>query len=177
MTGKKFMNAVAKGKVDILQIFLDILKRTQTAYCIVDGLAVNAYVEPVVSLDLDVVIELKDIDKVSKEVVKKGLKVERFEHGVNLTSFKSDLRIQIQSDSRYQEFLSRASLKEVLGYKMNVASVEDVLQGKVWAYLDKERRMSKRQKDLADILRLIEEYPSLEHLIPSVIIENLKKSN
>lgn len=168
------MNTVANGKEDILQIFLDILKRTKTTYCIVGGLGVNAYVEPVVSLDLDVVIEIKDIDKLSKEVVEKGLKVERFEHSLNLTSSKSDLRIQIQTDSRYQEFLSRASSKKVLGYKMNVAAVEDVLQGKVWAYLDEKRRMSKRQKDLADIIRLIEAYPSLENLIPSVILEKLK---
>jgi len=174
MTGKKFMNTVAHGKEDILQVFLNILKRTKTAYCIVGGLAVNAFVEPVVSLDLDVVIESKDIDQVSKEIVDKGFKVERFEHSLNLTSSKSDLRIQIQTDSRYQEFLSRASSKEVLGYKMNVASIEDVLQGKVWAYLDEKSRMSKRQKDLADIVRLIEAYPSLERLIPSVILEKLK---
>jgi hypothetical protein len=174
MTGKKFMNTVAHGKEDILQVFLNILKRTKTAYCIVGGLAVNAFVEPVVSLDLDVVIESKDIDKVSKEIVDKGFKVEKFEHSMNLTSSKSDLRIQIQTDSRYQEFISRASSKEVLGYKMNVASIEDVLQGKVWAYLDEKRRMSKRQKDLADIIRLIEAYPSLERLIPSVILEKLK---
>jgi hypothetical protein len=174
MTGKKFMNKVANGKEDILQIFLDILKRIETAYCIVGGLAVNAYVEPVVSLDLDVVIEIKDIDKVSKEVEKKGSKVERFEHSVNLTSSKSDLRIQIQTDSRYQEFLSRASSKEVLGYRMNVASIEDVLQGKIWAYLDEKRRMSKRQKDLADIIRLMEAYPLLEAHIPSVILNKLK---
>jgi len=174
MTGKKFMNTIANGKEDILQIFLDILKRTHTPYCIVDGLAVNAYVEPVVSLDLDVVLEIKDIDKVSQEAVKKGLKVDNFEHSVNLTSSKSDLRIQIQTDSRYQEFLSRASSKEVLGYKMKVASLEDVLQGKVWAYLDEKRRLSKRQKDLADIIRLIEEYPSLEQFIPSNILEKLK---
>jgi len=135
MNGKKFMNTVANGKEDILQIFLDILENTQAAYCIVGGLAVNAYVEPVVSLDLDVVIELEDIDKVSKNAIEKDLKVERFEHRVNLTSSKSDLRIQIQTDSRYQEFLSRASSKEVLGYKMNVASIEDVLQGKIWPIL------------------------------------------
>jgi len=175
MIGKKFMNTVANAKQDILQIFLDILNRTKTAYCVVGGLAVNAYVEPVVSLDLDVVLEQKDINKVSKEAEKKGLKVERFEHSVNLTSSKSDLRIQMQTDSRYQKFLSRASSKEVLGYKMKVASVEDVLQGKLWAYSDEKRRLSKRQKDLADIIRLIEEYPFLEQLIPSVILENFKK--
>ena len=174
MTGKKFLNAVANGKEDILQFFLDILISLKAPYCVVGGLAVNAYVEPVVSLDLDVVIEKKNIDLVCNKALEKGLKIERFEHSVNLSSSKSDLRIQIQIDPRYQEFLSRVSSKEVLGYKMNVASIEDVLQGKVWAYSDEKRRMSKRQKDLADIMRLIEAYPSLERHIPSGILESLK---
>lgn len=175
MTGKEFMNSVANGREDILQIFLDILSSTKTNYCTVGGLAVNAFVEPVVSLGLDVVVEANHIDRFCKEVVEKGLKVERFEHSVKVTSSKSDLRIQIQTDSRYQAFLSRASSKEVLGYKMNVASVEDVLQGKVWAYSDEKRRMSKRQKDLADIIRLIEAYPSLEQNLPSVILKNFEQ--
>ncbi len=134
----------------------------------------NAYVEPVVSLDLDIIVDTKDIDKVCKEAANKGLKVERFEHSVNLTSSKSDLRIQIQTDSRYQEFISRSSSKEILGYEISVACLEDVLQGKVWAYLDEQRRGSKRQKDLADIMRLVEAHPSLESHIPEVILKRLK---
>lgn len=62
---------------------------------------------------------------------------------------------------------------DVLGYPMQVASVEDVLQGKIWAYSDDSRRRSKRQKDLADILRLMEKYPQLERLVPSKILKNL----
>ena len=169
------MNKVVNGEEDILQILLDILNRTDTNYCVVGGLAVNAYVEPVVSLDLDVVIEMIDIDKISKEAKRNGLKIEKFEHSVNLTSYKSDLRIQIQTDPRYQEFLSRAIFKEVLEYEMKVASIEDVLLGKVWDYSDETRRMSKRQKDLADIIRMMEAYPSLKKRIPPTILENLKK--
>jgi hypothetical protein len=174
MTGKKFMNALANAQEDILQLFLDILGKTKATYCVVGGLAVNAYVEPVVSLDLDIVVDTKDIDKVCKEAADEGLKVERFEHSVNLSSSKSDLRIQIQTDSRYQEFISRSSPKEMLGYKISVASLEDVLQGKVWAYLDEKRRRSKRQKDLTDIMRLVEAYPSLESNIPAIILKKLK---
>jgi hypothetical protein len=174
MTGRKFMNAVANGREDILQIFLDILIQSKTSYCVVGGLAVNAYVEPVVSLDLDVVVPTEDIDKICEAAARKGLKVQRFEHSVNLTSSKSDLRIQIQTDTRYHEFLSRASSKEVLGYKMNVASIEDVMQGKVWAYLDEKRRMSKRQKDLTDIIRLMEAYPSLRSRVPARILKKFK---
>ena len=168
------MYAVANAQEDILQLFLDILGKTKATYCVVGGLAVNAYVEPVVSLDLDVVVNMKDIDEVCKETAAKGLKVERFEHSINLTSPKSDLRIQIQTDSRYQEFISRSSSKGILGYKISVACLEDVLQGKVWAYLDEQRRRSKRQKDLTDIMRLVEAYPSLESRIPKVILKRLK---
>jgi hypothetical protein len=56
---------------------------------------------------------------------------------------------------------------------MKVASVEDVLQGKIWAYSDKQRRKSKRQKDLADIVRLIEEKPHLAKRLPESIKERI----
>jgi len=132
-------------------------------------LAVNAYVEPVVSLDLDIVIATENVEKICEISKRKGLKVKKHEHSINLTLPKSDLRIQVHTDTRYQSIISRAKLKQVLGYKLKVATLEDVLQGKVWAYLDTERRMSKRQKDLADIFRLVEVYPDLQSLVPAEI--------
>jgi hypothetical protein len=88
---------------------------------------------------------------------------------VNLTAPGSDLRIQIQTDARYQAFLPRAETRIVLGYPLRVAALEDVLQGKVWAWSDPARRRSKRQKDLADIARLAEAYPSLRELLPEEV--------
>lgn len=174
MTGQTFLKAVGKGKTDILQTFLKILEDTKSPYCIIGGLAVNAYVEPVVSLDLDIVVAMEDVEEVCKAAKRKGLRVEKFEHSVNLTSPKSDLRIQLQTDMRYQEFISRSRTKQILGYRMKVAIMEDVLQGKMWAYMDEQRRKSKRQKDLADIMRLVESYPELERQIPSGIRRELK---
>lgn len=174
MTGKTFLNAVGNGKTDILQTFLKILEETKSPYCIIGGLAVNAYVEPVVSLDLDMVVAMDEVEEVCKAAKRSGLRIEKFEHSVNLTSHKSDLRIQLQTDVRYQEFISRSKTKEILGYRMKVAIMEDVLQGKIWAYMDEQRRKSKRQKDLADIMRLIEAYPVLERQIPSGIRRGLK---
>ncbi len=52
---------------------------------------------------------------------------------------------------------------------MKVAIIEDVLQGKIWAYSDEQRRKSKRQKDLSDIIRLIETYPHLVEQLPDAI--------
>jgi hypothetical protein len=57
---------------------------------------------------------------------------------------------------------------------MQVASLKDVLKGKVWAYSDDTQRKSKRQKDLADIMRLIEAHQELEDQLPSAIREVLK---
>jgi hypothetical protein len=66
-----------------------------------------------------------------------------------------------------------AETRDVLGYEMKVAKLGDVLQGKVWAYMDKERRKSKRQKDLADILRILEAYPDFEEALPETLRDKL----
>jgi hypothetical protein len=173
MTAKEFMKAVANGEADVVQVLLDIMAETNAAYCAIGGLAANAYVEPVVSLDLDVVVVAEKVEQICVRAAERGLKIERFGHSINLSSTRSELRIQIQQDSRYQAFLSRASGKRVLGYDMQVACLEDVLQGKLWAYADKTRRASKRQKDLADIARLIESYPSLTSRLTDSVRELL----
>ena len=172
MTKKEFLNAVSKGKEDIIQIFLDALTTSKASYCVIGGLAVNAYAEPVVSLDLDIIVATENIEAVCK-TIETYFKIERFAHSVNLSSAKSDLRIQLQTDPGYQDFISRAVNQTVLGYQMNVANMEDVLQGKIWAYLDEQRRKSKRLKDLSDIIRLIEVNPSLNNLIPASIKERI----
>ena len=169
------MNAVANGETDILQQLLEILAETGSKYCVIGGLAVNAYAEPVVSLDLDIIVTADKVDKVVESARARGLKVERFEHSVNLTSQKTDLRIQLQTDIRYQEFIPRSVEKQVLGYSLKVASPPDVVQGKVWAYQDASRRKSKRQKDLADIMRMVEADPTLEDQLPADIHEELNK--
>ena len=175
MRGKEFLKSLANGQADIIQILLDIIAETASPYCVIGGLAVNAYVEPVVSLDVDIVIAVKDVEAACRAAERRRLKVEPFEHRLNISSPQSDLRIQLQTDPRYQEFISRAELRDVLGYKMYVAGLEDVLQGKVWAYADHARRRSKRQKDLADILRIIEGYPKLKVKLPPSLQEELEK--
>ena len=173
MTKKEFLNAIANGKEDIVQAFLDLLSTSNTDYCVIGGLAVNAYTEPVVSLDLDIVIAADNIETVIKSI-KAHFRIQRFTHSINLTTDKSDLRIQLQTDSRYQDFISRAESRTVLGYNMKVANIEDVFQGKIWAYSDDQRRKSKRQKDLADIVRLIEVKPSLAKQLPASIKKRIE---
>jgi hypothetical protein len=174
MTEKEFLKAVSNGKEDVLQIFFAALSSLQAGYCIIGGLAVNAYAEPVVSLDLDVVVAAEDLEAVCR-ALESRFTIRRFEHSVNLGSELSDLRIQLQTDVRYRDFISRSSVRTVLGYEMRVACVEDVLQGKVWAYLDEERRKSKRQKDLADIMRLVETHPALADGLPEKVLKRFEQ--
>ena len=54
-----------------------------------------------------------------------------------------------------------------------MARLEDVLQGKLWSVMDPERRASKRQKDLADISRVLEAYPKLRAQVPKEILSRL----
>jgi hypothetical protein len=169
MTGKEFLNSIANGKIDLLELLLALLRKTKTDYCVIGGLAVNAYAEPVVSLDLDLVVIAHRIPDLVEAAAATGMKIEEHEHSVNLSLAGSDLRIQLQKDPRYQEFISRAKIHTVLGYEMSVASIGDVLAGKVWAYSDETRRGSKRQKDLADIMRLAETHPELRTSLPNAI--------
>ncbi|MBM3296538.1 MAG: hypothetical protein FJY83_02955 [Candidatus Aminicenantes bacterium] len=161
MTRRQFFNAVAGGGGDVLKRVLSLLAKTKTPYCVIGGLAVNAYAEPVVSLDLDLVVSSAKLAEFLLAAKRAGFKAKVFKCSINLSAPGSDLRIQLQTDERYQPFISRAKLKTVLGYRMKVAAVEDVLQGKIWAHGDASRRMSKRQKDLADIMRLLEKRPRL----------------
>ncbi|MBW1853374.1 MAG: nucleotidyl transferase AbiEii/AbiGii toxin family protein [Deltaproteobacteria bacterium] len=175
MNQKSFLNSVANGKKDIIQEIIDALNDNHIEYCVIGGLAVNAYVEPVVSLDLYIVVIVDGIDKLI-ETIRDKFRIEKFPHSINLRSKDSDVRIQIQTDERYQDFIKRASIKDIMGYQMSVASLEDVITGKVWAYSDEQRRGSKRQKDLADIMRIIESFPELKSKLPKSIIERINKN-
>ncbi len=174
MTGKTFLNRVANGQTDAVAMLLDLLRQTGADYCVIGGLAVNAYAEPVVSLDLDLVVVTDKVQALCEAAAMAHTKIERFEHRVNLSMPGSDLRVQLQIDPRYQEFLSRAVRRDVLGYAMTVAAMDDVLRGKVWAYRDEQRRRSKRQKDLADILRLVEAHPELKDKLPPEIASQVE---
>ena len=61
----------------------------------------------------------------------------------------------------------------VVGLTLPVAAIEDVLRGKIWAAQDPERRASKRQKDLADIARLLETHPQLREQARADILKRL----
>ena len=89
---------------------------------------------------------------------------------------KSDLRIQFSLDPRYQEFVNDTTIRDVLGQQVPVASLANVVRGKVWAWSDEKRRLSKRKKDELDLIRILEAYPDISDLMPTEIRTQLEKN-
>ena len=172
MKALAFWKAVSVDRDNLLERIIDFLSEHQIRYCVIGGQAVNAYAEPVVSLDLDLVVAIDQIDFVERALASE-FSVKRFSHSLNVSLPGSDLRVQFQTDPRYASFPDRASRREIVGLVLPVAKIEDVLHSKVWAAQDPTRRASKRQKDLADIARLLETDPTLREEVPDDILARL----
>jgi hypothetical protein len=128
---------------------------------LIGGLAVNCYVEPVYTLDADIVVVAANLSELAGKLAAQG--------------FKSELRIQFTTDERYQAFLGRSMEATVLGIRVRIACREDVTQGKLWAYSDPRRRLSQRKKDELDLIRLAEAYPELKAAYPPELREQLDR--
>lgn len=147
----------------MIEALIKLLDEAGIKYCVIGGQAVNYYAGPLVSLDLDLVVATERLDEAERLLA---------EHA---TPEQSDLRVQIQTDPRYGDFVERARVGEVLGISMSVADRRDLLRGKVWAAEDPTRRASKRQKDLADIARLVEGDPGLKTLVAPEILRRIEE--
>jgi hypothetical protein len=172
MQALTFWKTITMDKSNLIERLIALFKEESIRYCVIGGQAVNAYAEPVVSLDLDLVVATNQLSQIEK-LLARSFRVERFAHSLNVSFAGSDVRVQIQTDPRYADFVKRATIRTVLGLDLPVAQVEDVLRGKVWAAQDITRRGSKRQKDLADIARLLENYPHLRTQVPPDILARL----
>ncbi|PYL83626.1 MAG: hypothetical protein DMF58_19360 [Acidobacteria bacterium] len=172
MQALEFWKAVTVDRTDFLERIIALLEKNRIRFCVVGGQAVNAYAEPVVSIDLDIAVVVEDFAR-AENLLRETFEIRDFPHSLNVAAPGSDLRVQLQKDPRYASFPDRAQNRNVLGLTLPVAAIEDVLRGKIWAAQDPGGRGSKRQKDLADIARLLESHPHLRPLIPREILDRL----
>lgn len=173
MTQKAFYDwQTAGGGGDVMRL-ISVLERLDVPWCVIGGLAVNHWAaEPVVTADVDIVIALERVDEAVSGLESEGFKSERHPWSVNLSG-ASKISIQLSTEEMYRAFPSRAVAADVWGILMRVASLEDTLQGKLAAYSDPQRRPSKRQKDLLDIMRLLETHPTLEAHLPAAVRQRI----
>ncbi|MEI8242572.1 MAG: nucleotidyl transferase AbiEii/AbiGii toxin family protein [bacterium] len=174
MTQKAFYDwQTAGGGGDVTRL-IAVLERLDVPWCVIGGLAVNHWAaEPVVTADVDLVIALDRVEDAIAALAAEGFTTERHPGSVNLAG-RSKLSIQISTEEFYRAFPSRAVAADVWGILMRVASLADTLQGKLAAYADPGRRPSKRQKDLLDVMRLVEAHPTLETLLPEEVRQRIR---
>jgi hypothetical protein len=172
MTAAEIYEFVTNGGASDFAELVTVLNENKP-WCLIGGLAVNCYVEPVYTMDVDLVVVAANLEQIGREVEAAGFRVKRFEYSMNAQRPGSELNVQFTTDVRYQDFLARASEREVLGHRIPVASLEDIVRGKVWAWQDEQRRSTKRKKDELDLMRIAEGHPQLRQSIPARIVEQL----
>jgi hypothetical protein len=145
------------------------------SWCLIGGMAVNVFVEPVYTLDADLVVVASGLGELAEKLREQGFLIEEHEHSLNARGLGSDLRIQFTTDPRYQAFLGRSIEAAVLGIPVRVACLQDTVQGKLWAYGDPKRRFSKRKKDELDLIRLAEAWPELRAMYPRELLEQIDR--
>jgi len=175
VTAVEAYELTTQGGATDFALLIDIC-RSFEPYCLIGGLAVNCYVEPVYTLDADLVVIAAKLPAIIERLHAHNFRVERHPHSLNAQAPQSELRIQFTTDERYQAFLDRSVEADVLGLRIRVARLEDVVQGKLWAYIDPHRRLSKRKKDELDLIRLAEAYPKLKALYPRELIEEIDQA-
>lgn len=174
MTQREFYDWQTMGGGADVSRLVAALEANEIPWCMIGGLAVNHWAaEPMATADVDLVIAAERVDDAVEILKTEGFREERFEWSVNLKG-SSKVSVRISTESFYREFPSRAVPADVHGILVRVASLEDTLRGKLAAYADAHRRPSKRQKDLADISRLLEAHPELQSQLPESVSAKLE---
>lgn len=172
MTATEIYESVTNGGASDFAEVVTVLDRHQP-WCLIGGLAVNCFVEPVYTVDVDLVVVATNREQIGRELATAGFQVKQFEHSMNAQRPGSELNVQFTTDPRYQSFLANTSEYAVLGVTVPVASLDNIIRGKIWACQDAKRRLSKRKKDELDLIRIAESHPEMRDLIPREIVEQL----
>jgi len=175
MTPKMFYDWQTAGGTDDVMRLVDSLERADIRWCAIGGVAVNHWAaEPMVTQDVDFVVATEEVERAFTLLIGAGFKAERFAWSINFHG-SSKISIQLSTEDFYRDFPGRSVPADVHGILMRVASLEDTLSGKIMAWNDKERRQSKKLKDLGDIARLVESHPQLWELLGEELQKLIQK--
>src|SRR5438045_7915746 len=114
MTASEIFESITGSGTSDFATLVRILNQ-RGPWCLIGGLAVNYYVEPVYTLDADIVVIASNLSQLSAHLREQSFKTEEHPHSVNALAPGSKLRIQFTTDERYQAFLTRSVQAEVLG--------------------------------------------------------------
>ena len=175
MTAKRFYDWQTAGGTDDVMRLVNCLERADIEWCAIGGVAVNHWAEePMVTQDVDFVVASEAMEKAVEMLEAEGFKSSRFDWSVNFKG-SSKVSLQLSTEDFYQDFASRSVPADVHGILLRVASLRDTLAGKIKAWRAKERRQSKRIKNLGDISRLVESHPELWAELPPELQSQIER--
>lgn len=175
MTAKRFYDWQTAGGTDDVMRLVSCLERADITWCAIGGVAVNHWaMEPMVTQDVDFVVATDSINKTIELLEAEGFSSSRFEWSVNFKG-SSKVSMQLSTEDFYKDFASRSVPADVHGILLRVACLHDTLAGKIKAWSARERRQSKRIKDLGDISRLVESHPDLWSALPANLQVQIEK--
>jgi Nucleotidyl transferase AbiEii toxin, Type IV TA system len=167
MTARELYDLSLRGGGNDFQATVELLDRLDARWCLIGGLAINVYCEPVYSIDIDFVVIADQLERVCVELAKLGFAISHRRFWVNAHPQSSSVIIQFATSARCQDFLDRTTQAEILDVPCQVAGLPDIFRDKLLAANDPERRPSKRSKDELDLIRIAEKYPEYLNLLPA----------
>ena len=82
MTAAEIYESVTNGGATDFAELVTVLNRNKP-WCLIGGLAVNCYVEPVYTVDVDLVVVAANLEQIGRELEAARFRVKRFEHSMN----------------------------------------------------------------------------------------------
>src|SRR5437899_12805723 len=129
MTAAEIYESVTNGGATDFAELVKVLNRNKP-WCLIGGLAVNCYVEPVYTVDVDVVVVAANLEQIGRELEAAGFRLKRFEHSMNAQRPISELNVPFTTDARYQHLLANASERASLAISIHVARMYDSTRAK-----------------------------------------------
>ena len=158
-----------------LRALTEVLTAEKTPYAIIGGVAIQIYTrEPRTTQDIDIALaRYEDLPK--EALLAAGFRRERaFAYSENWRAPGSAARkqrtaVQFTVDTLTAGTVERAEKHRIRSLRLRVAALPDLVRLKLEAAEEPRRRPSKRQSDVADVLRLIEEHPEVRRQVPDAV--------
>lgn len=168
MQARSFFRAVSNDRSNLIDRLLGLMHANGIRYCVIGGLAVSAYAEPLVGLELDLIVANYQLGRF-ESLLASAFLVRRSPRFIEITAPDSGVRVNVWTESRFAEFVDRAQPRTVLEIELPVAALEDVFAATVWNASDLSRSPVKRQRDLVDLARLLQAYPKYSSRVPPAV--------
>ena len=98
MTAREIYDLALRGGGNDFQATVELLERLGEPWCLIGGLAVNVYCEPVYTNDADFIVVTSQLELVCAELAGLGFTISRHRFSVNAQLPGSSLIVQFTTD-------------------------------------------------------------------------------